>query len=125
MSPRMTIVQFLTARIADDEAAARRVHFGYRAEGVLAHELAECEAKRRIIALHESWPVLVEGPDEISVGHGLDGNMTARMTHKVAWLTTAAYRAAFGDEPPTSPVLAALATVYADHPHYDPEWAPA
>lgn len=34
------------------------------------------------------------------------------------------YRAKFGDEPPTTPVLRALAPPYADHPDYRDEWKP-
>ena len=90
-----------------------------------ARVLAEVEAKRRIVALHEQWPVLVEGPPEVEMGDPTDlGSMAARMAQRVAWLTTQEYRKRFGDEPPTSPMLAALAEVYADHPDYDEAWRP-
>ena len=51
----MTLTEFLLARIAEDEAAARRVAVvgscepGYRP----ARVLAECEAKRRIVKTAE------------------------------------------------------------------------
>jgi len=87
-----------------------------------ARVLAECEAKRKIIAFHESWPVLVQTPtkfdqDPIPGVDNLD-NYTYRMSQEIAWATTREYVARFGVDPPTAPMLAALAAVYADHPDY-------
>lgn len=90
-----------------------------------ARVLAECEAKRRIVELHKAWPVLVTrqptfeppGPADVSA-------MTFRMSQQIAWATEQEYRERFGDEPPTAPMLRALAAIYADHPDYDPEWTP-
>ena len=85
-----------------------------------ARVLAECKAKRRIVAFHESWPVLAETPVEITADPA--DSFTMRATQQIAWLTTKEYRVRFGDEPPTAPMLAALAAVYADHPDYRDEW---
>ena len=90
------IVEFLKARLDEDEARAqhalnadldhlptvecrcgRRLHLGGDAD----RALREVEAKREILALHEQWPVLTEAP-----------------------------------------MLLALAAVYADHPDYRDEW---
>ncbi len=89
-----------------------------------ARVLAECEAKRRIVGLHKSWPVMVETPPTFeTAGSDLDINsMTFRMSQQFAWVTQQEYRERFGDEPPTAPILAAMAEVYADHPDYDEEW---
>jgi len=88
-----------------------------------ARVLAECEAKRAIIAFHESWPVLVEGPMEFGPVDGTDPHAIAyRATHQIAWATQAEYVKRFGTEPPTTPMLRALAAVYADHPDYDEVW---
>lgn len=104
----MTITEFLLARIAEDEAGARR--------GLLcgeAHPTAdvyhpdghpdpraerECEAKRRIVAEH---PLDDEGfcYDDATHSHGC----------KWHW---------------PCPTLRALASVYADHPDYHEEWRP-
>lgn len=87
--------------------------------------LAECAAKRRIIEFHESWPVLVEQQPtfEQALDNSVDG-LALRMSQQIAWLTEQEYRHRFGTEPPTAPMLAALAAVYADHPDYRQEWKP-
>lgn len=86
-------------------------------------KMAEVAAKRAIIELHESWPVLAETPPTFeNVDSDID-SVAYRASQKIAWLTTQEYRARFGEEPPTAPVLRALASVYADHPDYDPKWA--
>jgi len=88
-----------------------------------ARVLAECAAKRAIIAFHESWPVLVEGPMEFGPVDGTDPHAIAyRATQQIAWATQAEYVKRFGDKPPTTPMLRALATVYDDHPDYDVTW---
>jgi hypothetical protein len=86
-----------------------------------ARVLAECAAKRRIVELHKSWPVMVETPPELTGGDDID-NMTFRLTKQIAWLTQEEYRKKFGSEPPTTPVLRLLALPYADHDGYDPSW---
>lgn len=88
-----------------------------------ARVLAECEAKRRIVELHQSWPVLVESPPVFeATGRDSDVNsMTFRASQQIQWLTQDEYRKRFGSEPPTAPMLAAMAAVYADHPDYREE----
>jgi len=136
----MTITEFLLARIADDEAMAR-----YSLDGDLeylpslttkrgdvlyvgvtnpARVLAECAAKRAIIDFHRSWPVLVETPPEMTTVDGTDPSAFAyQMTQRIMWATEDEYRKRFGTEPPTAPMLRALAAVYANHPDYQQEWA--
>lgn len=120
------LVTFLRARLDEDEAVARRVKSSWRqigetgvivaseggraeecangnwagiAEHIVRHDpervLAEVEAKRQILDQNERY--------------------------------TAERRRMMGGWDPQSddsPILAALATVYADHPDYRPEWAP-
>lgn len=89
-----------------------------------ARVLAECAAKRAIIKQHEQWPVYVESePSELEqVASGLN-DITYSMTRQMAWLTTREYVNKFGVEPPTAPMIAALAAVYKEHPDYQQEWA--
>jgi len=88
-----------------------------------ARVLAGCEAKRKIIAFHESWPTLVQMPAKFEpIKDGDLDNYTYRMSQEIAWLTTREYVARFGIDPPTAPMLAALALIYSDHPDYDEEW---
>ncbi len=107
----MTITEFLLARIAEDE------------DDIHQHQrvLAECKAKRRIIELHKSWPVLVETEPTFETDDSLDSHVM-RVSRQMAWLTEREYVARFGTEPPTTPMLLALVQPYADHPDFDPEW---
>ena len=107
------LIEFLLARIAEDEAVARAVIAEYpRHDDVTNHVcycdgqavaalnghrlLAECEAKRRIV--HEAREINPDA-DYGDVDNLDDGQV---------W--------AFGD------VLQALALPYADHPDYRDEW---
>ena len=89
----------------------------------VARVLAECDAKRRIVELHQGWPVLVTSPPGFSTDESLPG-VTMRMSQQIQWQTQSEYRERFGDEPPTAPILAILALPYADHPDYRDEWRP-
>lgn len=148
----MSIVEFLEARIAEDEATAREAAgfedtarrwevgqdgnaiepdvaptvWAYAAQHIARHDparvLAECEAKRRIVDLHQNWPVLVEAEPQMRILHDDPLDMAVSMSQQFAWLTEQEYRSRFGDEPPTTPMLRALASVYADHPDFDLAW---
>ena len=109
----MTLVEFLRARLAEDEERARFVR---RERGVRAPEidpwrlswhdeydllciepsraLAEVDAKRRIVAEYERFAA-------------------ERRRAMNGW-----------DTSEISPILAALALPYADHPDYGEEWRP-
>lgn len=121
----MTIEEFLLARIGEDEAVAR---MWYQDEGggewepLEGRVLAECAAKRQIVEMHQSWPVMVEAPPTLEYDRGGISSLTMRMTRHVAWLTQQEYRSRFGTEPPTTPMLRAIAAVYADHPDYQQDW---
>jgi len=108
----------------DAELASADGPIGYTVVMVgVARVLAECEAKRRIVELHQSWPVLVETPPNLEVVTPDDlSTIAVRASKRLAWLTEQEYRARFGTEPPTAPMLRALASVYADHPDFDPAW---
>ena len=108
----MTIIEFLEARIAEDEALARQEDEDYADTTLLptydsyhqynwntARVLAECAAKRAIIEQHRvaQWFSVPEGC------------VTCR-EHAVPV------------QFPCSTVRA-LASVYADHPDYQQEWA--
>lgn len=121
------IVDFLEARIAEDEAAMElrgdfphSIH-SYDVAGTYnancpdcrglagtARALAECAAKRAIIA-----------------EHGIDDSATGD------WCETCAawWDYALGEGPPAiqhpCPTLKAVAAVYKDHPDYQQEWASA
>lgn len=89
-----------------------------------ARVLAECEAKRRIVEFHKSWPVLVDSEPTFEADESYDpSRMAFRMSKQIAWTTEQQYREHFGTEPPSSPIIRALASVYSEHPDYE-SWVP-
>jgi hypothetical protein len=121
------LVEFLLARIAEDEALARRaledwysVEGGGLRWGEVGHEaspdltvdpcrvLAECEAKRRIVDLHAP--------------------ATAHSSRALTCETCLSDRAGWSDDWGADQwpcdTLRALVSVYADHPDCDPTWLP-
>lgn len=117
----MTITEFLLARISEDEDAAQRGRshpdpsiFARDNYGYLwvqpARVLAECEAKRRIVAQYDelrSHVVAFRSPRWADAMNERDrqelGKSEAR--HRVA-----------------EDMVRALASVHADHPDFDPAW---
>jgi hypothetical protein len=106
----MTLVEFLLARIAEDEHVARHGRGCIVADSpvgpYVAYDfdrvLAECEAKRRIVALHANLLASYRGGDHLA--------KCATCSDDVA------------DWP--CPTLRHLALPYADHSDYQPEWTP-
>lgn len=114
----MDITTFLTERIADDLAGL--------GETVTPQRRREALAKYKILELHQKWPVLVETPQELEVIKDFDisntNQFTMRAYKQIEWMTNQEYIKKFGTEPPTTPIVLALAAIYCDHPDYDPEW---
>ena len=118
----MNITDFLLARITEDKEVAREAEWRARRRGVqnfggseawlpddvdgvalaIPRALAECQAKRAII---DEWTALdVNDEDMRSLAHSHEyraGAITALLG-----------------------TLGALASVYSDHPDYNPEWSP-
>jgi len=126
---QMTLTDFLLARIAEDEERASRTSY-YWNEGpdlldhiethhvdLTARVLAECEAKRRIVALHRPARFI-----DVSIGvnstvclichfaneHYPDAEGIPRLMQELHPCGTLRY----------------LALPYADHPDYRREWRP-
>ena len=126
----MTLTEFLLARIAEDEAAARECDemyppdepFGlefdhdHQARWTPGRVLAECEAKRRIVAEHEMTTIRE--------------TTTAKGTYYwPAYCRRCTMDGEYADisrEPREEPcvTLLALALPYADPPDYRDEWRP-
>jgi hypothetical protein len=129
-APLVTIAEFLNARLDEDESEAglEKYEAWWVAGGSpfdpdrVRREIA---AKRAVIEFHKQWPVLVETPPKLdrTDDGGLD-SATFRMSRQIMWATEQEYRKRFGDEPPTTPIMRALASVYSDHPDYREEWKP-
>jgi hypothetical protein len=123
----MTIVEFLTARLDESQAAAEaaaregephweandeRVYTAERGGVVVAGPFGYLGAEGTHIALHDpAWALAdVKAKRRLIQEHAVPG------MHRCAW----------GDlvNPEDCPVLRALATIDADHPDYDPAWRP-
>lgn len=124
----MTLVEFLEARIAEDEDAAKAVNrslwtsrvallqpdlYGHIVRQHPARVLAECEAKRRIVLLHED-----EHACESSDAEGVN-----------FWSTASGSERLRVDEGPwirfeSCQTLRLLALPYAGHPDYREEFRP-
>lgn len=130
----MDLIDFLTARLYEDEANASRwamlaVNPATGLPGYLAMRsriLAEVEAKRETLKWHQNWPVLVQGPDvfEPPLRATVDSltEIAMRVSRQMEWLTAREYVAKFGEQAPTTPILRALARIYEFHPDFDPAW---
>lgn len=115
-----TLTGFLLARVSDDENRAQRFWDEWSREGGVidvsryvgpTQTLAECEAKRRIVEQH------VENASRVAAYRSprwLDGMNDSDIMN---WRKAEAVCAA------TDSVVRALASVYADHPDYQAEWA--
>ncbi len=112
----MDIVDFLAARIGEDEAAARRLLtdplVSESAQWYERRLLRECEAKRRLLGI---------------IGSARQAGLAALLTSAGPG---AAVESADGDDPwiPeiidwTTQSLHALAVPYSEHPDFQPEWA--
>lgn len=119
----LTLTSFLLARIADDEAVAHAasdsvplVHRddaggeAYLRRFGSARVLAECEAKRRIVA---------RCLDVIASFGDWDAAEAEASGGRKMWIDVNRRERSHAHA-----TLDALASVYADHPDFDPEWRP-
>ena len=114
----MTIIEFLEARIAEDEAIAEDGPFGNGTSGLRIFESdlsfcveidtdrvrAECAAKRAIVAAHQWYDYTSDHPQGVCAN--------CRGDEEDEW-----YR----EEWPCR-TIKALAAIYKDHPDYNPDW---
>jgi hypothetical protein len=117
-----TLVEFLTAQLDEDEAAASGLHdialcklaiygpadprWGWECDcGQPARVLAEVDAKRRILELHRASTDHHADKDPYCVGCWEAGGLDGAPSHPC-------------------PTLRLLALPYADHPDYDEAWRP-
>jgi len=120
----VSIVDFIEARLDEQErrAAAPTSRDTYWER---ERTLAQVKANRLLLKLYRDWPILVEEelPQLDPIDARLDfQSMTFRMTQRLAWATNQQYIAHFGTEPPHTDFIRALASVWAEHPDFDPSW---
>ena len=86
------------------------------------------DSLRDILDYHNQWVVALEGPLTIEPANAdfkdLDFNEAIRFTasREIGFVTEQQYRARFGKEPPTSPMIKAIARIWHDHEDYNKEW---
>lgn len=108
------VVEFLLARIAEDEAAAKAADavpapWGFWDD---ARVLAECEAKRRVIERCRPQYAVLYRESERLLASAFDQETMKTVGHSgPIWPFAGA-----------EDTLRALAAVYADHPDYRDEW---
>lgn len=122
----ISLAEFLLARIADDEEAARYVESSWASLPSGQRALAECAAKRRVVEQETSSRIMYRRKPWHSEAfspyyfHLLDdvGNVIAEDDEARRLV------AQYSDPVTDTLILRILAEVYADHPDYQPEWAP-
>jgi len=101
----VTIVEFLTARLDEDEAYYRdEFYIGYL--DLRDKMSADIAAKRAIVARHEGAVRSLAAIEAVD-GFSLNAHAVVRAVHDS-----------------TLGAVHHLASVYADHPDYNPEWRP-
>ena len=126
------LVAFLEARIAEDVERANRCAAAYPTpwalidRGWTAYINADTPAYHRIAELHQEAGVKVEWlSDALSHIASWDpARVLAECAAKRAWLTRVEQLAAGEYTYEDSVFLQWMAFPYADHPDYDPGWAP-
>ncbi len=113
----MTLTEFLKARVAEDEAAATKLM-----RSAQDHHLAVQEPR----LLGTTIPGWYEWPEIEKLARHLLTEAGAKWQILAAYDATAETdtRQAGVGRAALAHVLRCLAAVYADHPDYDPEWAP-
>lgn len=129
MIKHMTIIEFLTARLDEQEQSILQMDcscadYGQRDANCPDFILADIAAKRAIVEWHQNWPVLVERTPVIEppLTEASISSVVMRVSREFAWATEREYRARFGSEPPTGPILRMLAQPFSEHPDFDPDW---
>jgi len=133
MMSAVTIVEFLRARLDEDEAAAKAAspgpwHVGEDGDEVMAVDEVKVTAgfalsNRQLLAT----TVHIARHDPARVLREVESKRAIVDAAVIAWNESCNPTDEFwsGVEPMMRGVLRRLASVYADHPDYDPAWRPA
>lgn len=115
----ITVYEFIEARI--DEA--RRGLEGLRVPTVehLSHIFDAIEV---VLEMHRGWPILVHTEPQVDVVAGDDylGQVKMQMTQQMDFVIHEEYVRRFGSEPPTTPMLRQIATIWYKHPDFNQDW---
>lgn len=118
----MTLIEFLLARIAEDEAEYTSQLSDYPTSGEersIRFHLAECAAKRKII---EAYVDERQRRDTYQSSDGRAAEVDESVDPLIRERQVQRRRAAAAECRGLERAVEALATVYADHPDYREEW---
>ena len=141
----LTLTDFLLARIAEDEAVVREARSsehpadrdgtalmaidGTGSAAVMISSgrvLAECEAKRRIVERESRWVrQRFDAPEHMTVMPDNDGPPHIQLASGATLHgeDMASFRAEWYEPAPPTATLRDLASIYADHADFRPEWS--
>lgn len=117
------IYDFVEARVAEARVGTE----GMRLRGV-GHLRSMFEAFEVVLDFHKNWPILIEKPAKIEPSF-LDDFDTQMDSYRMSFvqecnfLLGTEYMKIFDAEPPTTPMLRRMASIWGDHPDFKPEWA--
>lgn len=110
---RTAITDFIRERLAEDRLN-RHIDEDYY------HQILE------ICKVHdEVWPVLTQEPPELQTVRTVDDFNTVayQMRQNIEWHTRDSYVKRFGTDPPTNPIVLALARIWKTHDNFQLAWA--
>jgi len=124
------IREFIEARLVEKEHQATSTILVHRLTGGFSpmgtQILAEVKAIREILALHEQWIVALQTPIRINGSEMYDplssDSYILKASSEIKFMTEKAYRAQFGTEPPTTPMIRAIAAIWSTHDDYQEAW---
>lgn len=121
----MDVRDFILARLADRERAIR-----FRSDAMARELSRDSQAIRDILDLHNKWVIALETPvkfepeiraDELKEMTYPD-NIHFTASREILFVTEQQYRVRFQKEPPTAPMIRAIAAIWNDHQDYEEEW---
>lgn len=118
----LSIYEFIEARIDETEKATEGLHVE-----TIMHLRRMFNAMYAVLDMHKQWPFLIQGPVEFEPAMTDDfhlhmNNIALKAKQNIDFLIHSTYVQRFGEEPPTTPMLRQLATVWASHSDFRDEW---
>ena len=115
----MTVEEFLSARLSEEEGLQTVFPEGSAERAICANHIA---TMRHVLEWHKNWPVLVQTEPKFEFNMEDVSGYAFSLSSKIAWATQEEYRRTFGSEPPTSPILNVWVQQYRHHPDFQDEW---
>lgn len=117
------IYDFIEARIAEARVGTE----GMRLRGV-HHLRSMFDAMEAVLDFHKNWPILIEKPARVepSFLDDFDAQISTyqmSFTREYNFILGQEYMKFFDAEPPTTPMLRRIASIWSAHPDFKEEWA--